>query len=62
MNCRLDAGETVPDKAAKICDGCGWGSDFFLTPGFAGELITFDVHGVLTPSGVVNLTATYPAP
>ena len=62
MNCRLDAGETVPDKAAKNCDGCGWFSDFFLTPGFAGQVITFDVHSVLTPSGVVNLTATYAAP
>jgi len=62
MNCRLDDGETVPDQAAKLCDGCGWQSDFLFTPGFSGESITFDVHGVLTPSGVVNFSATYPAP
>ena len=64
MTCRLDAGEPVPDKAAKLLfdSNFGWQSDFVGTLEFAGASIATDGHGVLTPSGVANLTFTYAAP
>jgi hypothetical protein len=67
MNCRLDPGQTAPRKAVQYSTAPGfnqWFSDFWLNsvPGFAGPFFTYDVHAVLTPSGVVNLSATYAAP
>ena len=60
--CQLDPGETPPDEAAHMDQG--WESDFFVSgvPGFLGGFITFDVHGVLTPSGNANISMTYAAP
>jgi hypothetical protein len=70
MNCQLDPGQTPPSKAAQFTPAtpgtpyAAWASDFFLNsvPGFAGPIVTTDYHGVLTPSGVVNFSATYAAP
>jgi hypothetical protein len=69
MNCRLDPGQTPPSKAVQASPPTpglfpGWFSDFFLNgvPGFTGSFFTTDYHGVLTPSGVVNFSATYAAP
>ncbi len=69
MNCQLDPGQTPPSKAVQASPPTpglfrGWFSDFFLNgvPGFTGSIFTTDYHGVLTPSGVVNFSATYAAP
>ena len=67
MNCRLDPGQAPPSKAVQYSTAPGynqWFSDFFLNgvPGFAGPFFTYDIHAVLTPSGVVSLSATYAAP
>jgi hypothetical protein len=70
MTCQLDPGETPPSQAAQFTPAtpgtpyASWVSDFYLNsvPGFDGPIVTTDYHGVLTPSGVVNFSATYAAP
>jgi hypothetical protein len=66
MNCQLDPGQQAPSTASKMDPSFQWGSDFYwigpTPPGFAGGNVTSDFHGVLTPSGEVNISATYAAP
>jgi hypothetical protein len=65
-NCQLDAGQTPPSTASQMDPAFLWGSDFVLVgptpPGFAGGFVTSNFHGVVTPSGEVNVSATYAAP
>ena len=63
-SCTVDPGTVLPPSAAHWNPGSGWFSDFWFygVPGFAGNILARDIHGVLTPSGNISLTATYDAP
>ena len=62
-HCQLYPSETPPSSAAHEDTAFGYESDFFVagTPGFAGGIVTFDWHGVVTPSGQVTMVADFPA-
>ncbi len=63
--CRLDTGETPPSSAAHEYEPAGYESDFAVNnaPGVSGGIITFTSwQGVVTPSGNVNMSATFAAP
>jgi hypothetical protein len=62
-HCQLDPEETPPSRAAHEAPvGVGYQSDFFIAgvPGYEGPSITFDWHGVVTPSGRVTMVANFP--
>jgi hypothetical protein len=64
-HCRLLPGETPPSTAAHEYEPAGYLSDFavFHAPGLAGGIVTFTSWtGVVTPSGVVNMRASFAAP
>jgi hypothetical protein len=63
--CQLDPGQTLPTSAASLDPTLGYISDFYFfgpVAGFVGGSFTYDIHGVLTPSGNVNVSAKYAAP
>jgi hypothetical protein len=63
--CHLDPGQTPPTSAASLDSALGYISDFYFfgpVAGFVGGSFTYDLHGVLTPSGNVNFSAKYAAP
>jgi hypothetical protein len=59
--CRLEPSETPPSHAAHEDPRVGYESDFFIAgvPGFAGNNIASDWHGVVTPSGNVTMVANF---
>jgi hypothetical protein len=63
--CQLDPGQTPPTSAASLDPTFGYISDFYFfgpVPGLVDGTFTYDIHGVLTPSGNVNFSTTYAAP
>jgi len=61
LSCKLLPGQPTPSKATQAPPGQPFTSDFFINsvPGFSGPFLTHDYHGVLTPSGNLNVTANF---